>query len=86
MRVVTRKTYGHMERALESVSYQWEFPKKLSCDCGDDMLPMVALQDEEGLISENRPKGAKVWPHDCVGLVVYICTNCGKAKVEWNQA
>jgi len=67
-------------------SFQTDFPKNLACDCSGEMVPIVQVCDDEGVISKYKPKKAKLWPHDSMILVTYMCKNCLTVKTVWNQA
>jgi len=88
MRVITKKAYKYMDKALQNETYQSPFPAKVRCgSCHKSgCLPMMVINDDEGLVHSNRPRDVGIWPHDCLSMTIYLCTNCGHAMVEWNQA
>ncbi len=74
------------KRFDKKLTFQAEFGEKLECECSGTMLPMVQVCDDGGGIADNRPDGAKLWPHDSMAIVVYMCENCMGMRVKWNQA
>ncbi len=68
------------------LTFQEEFLEKLECECSGEMLPIVQVCDTEGSIAARRPDGAKLWPHDSMVIVVYMCEDCLKTETKWNQA
>jgi len=75
-----------LDKKRKTMTYQAEFPETEKCNkCGRVMPLMVLIMDEKGKIKDERPESVKVWPHDCVALAVYLCTEDGEAKVQWNQ-
>ncbi len=69
-----------------SNTYQKDFPAELECACGERMVPVIQIRDDEGHISNMRPEGAGMWPHDSLVLVVYMCQECMETENRWNQA
>ena len=68
-------------------TYQSPFPETLRCKrCKNDAKLMLIINDETGLLIKERPESVRVWPHDYSSTAVYLCTNCGSMRAEWNQA
>ncbi len=70
----------------KKLTFQAEFGEKLECECSGEMLPIVQVYDDRASIAYDRPTAAKLWPHDSMAIVVYMCENCMETKVKWNQA
>lgn len=76
------------KRFDKETTYQDRFDEQLVCFCLGErtMFPILQFCDDEGTISKDKPKEAKLWPHDSMVLVVYMCKECLNTKVIWNQA
>ena len=77
-----------MAKNAKVVTYQAEFPLNIMCHkCRDKAAILMMIIDDDGEVCEQpRPVRARVWPHDCVAIALYLCTSCGKITAEWNQA
>ena len=76
----------------ERITYQAEVPYSLRCrKCKNDhMILLMQVHDDEGEIVKQRPEWlqeahVKVWPHDASVTSIYLCTNCGVMRANWNQ-
>lgn len=75
------------------MTFQEDFPKKTQCCCGREAWIAFVAAEEGGAkeseyicnLYENKGRGG-FWPHDCIAVAVYFCTNCFKAVTLWNQA
>lgn len=84
MKVVIEQS--EMEEAAKELTYQAPFPLKKQCrKCKESMTLMMLIDDNDWEILKQRPEKAKVWPHDCTAVAVYLCTNCGSMRASWNQ-
>jgi Zn finger protein HypA/HybF involved in hydrogenase expression len=71
----------------ERFTWQGEIPLTRKCrKCKEEAILMAEIQDDEGLIKDQRPENVKIWPHDSMVIHIYLCPNCGKMKTLWNQA
>lgn len=88
MKVVVRQEHHFVDKALHECTYQAGFPSVVECvKCKGRALPLLVLEDDEGLISEQREFLAEggIWPHDCLGIALYLCRTCSEITALWNQ-
>ena len=82
-----RTVFTNVVEQADEMTYQAPFPASVEClNCKTGMRLMVLIDDAAGMISRERPEAVKIWPHDVVAVAVYLCTGCGEAKADWNQA
>jgi len=87
MKIITRQFYNYMDKMSKEMTYQEPFPTSTKCPkCKKLTKLLMLIDDDEGLLSHQRPKNVEIWPHDCTAIALYLCTNCGEMGVEWNQA
>ena len=88
MKIVTRQEHHFVDRALREYTYQAAFPSVVECGhCKNRALPVLVLEDDEGLISRQLEFLAEggIWPHDCLAIALYLCRTCGEITALWNQ-
>jgi len=87
MRVSVKQSFNWMDRVRKKMTYQAEFPETVKCCCcKKETVLMMLIDDDEGLICHYRPKIVTgVWPHDCLAIALYLCTDCGEITALWNQ-
>ncbi len=87
MRVITDKE--EIKADLEELTYQNPFSPTKPCankSCKGTAPILMIVDDDAGELCGQRPDKARVWPHDSSATAVYLCTTCGEAQVDWNQA
>lgn len=73
-------------RAEKAPTYQWPFHYSAKCpSCKAITRLLMVVDDDERVVAGQRPSKVKIWPHDAMCVAIYLCTNCGKMAVEWNQ-
>ena len=86
MKITIKQRYKFMSKALREDTYQSEFSESIPCHaCLKPTKSLMVIDDHEGLISEERPKKVAIWPHDCMAIALYLCTDCGEITAKWNQ-
>ena len=67
-------------------TYQAAVPSFVKCrKCKNKAIIMMQVHDNEGSLVNQRPIDANVWPHDSSVVNIYLCTNCGAMRANWNQ-
>ena len=86
MKIVVKQSYDYMRKMTKEMTYQREFDEELACPkCSNPTKLMMLIDDDEGLVTKYRPKNVKIWPHDCLAIALYLCTECGELVAKWNQ-
>ena len=69
------------------ITYQAEVPYSIKCrKCKNDyVILLMQVHDDKGDLIIQRLDGHKVWPHDASVINIYLCTNCGAMRADWNQ-
>lgn len=74
MKIIYEK--HRLNKALEELTYQRPLvPPK--CICGTQTLPLMVIDDKDGLIAEQRLESS-LWPYDSMIIALYLCPVCGK--------
>ena len=84
MKVVVNQ--GNLKEACFELTYQQPFELTCNCrKCKKQANLMMIVDDDEWLISYQRPDNVRIWPHDCTTVAIYLCTHCGSMRTKWNQ-
>ena len=84
MQVIT--TRSKMAGSVGKLTYQLPFALAKDCPkCKSNAKLIMLIQDDERLVASQRPTAVKVWPHDCMAVALYLCTECGEMIADWNQ-
>lgn len=67
-------------------TYQDEVPSFVKCrKCKNKAIIIMQVKDTKGELIDQRPVDATVWMHDASVVNIYLCTNCGAMRANWNQ-
>ena len=78
-----------------NLTWQKEFPEKETCKtCGGEAIPAIQVSDAgktvdnipEDIVNDRKKGLSRIWPHDSLVTMTYICTECGDMQTLWNQA
>ena len=84
MRIITKQWL--MAEMAREMTWQDPFDTTLKCSkCGKKAKLMMLIDDDEGIVCDERPNDVKIWPHDCLAIALYLCTECGELTAVWNQ-
>lgn len=84
MKVTIRQE--QLEKARVEYTYQAPYKATMTCGyCSRVSTLFMMIDDDEGLITANRPAEIEHWPHDCLAIALYLCPACMLITAKWNQ-
>ena len=87
MKITVKQENGFVRKALQENTHRETFSSIVDCvSCKEGRArPLMVIEDDEGLVSEQRPGGDGIWPHNPLAIALYLCPDCGRITARWSQ-